>query len=223
LHRMSCRLVSCASKIWNLSPGSRLTGYAAQGRMRRVIDRGALADQAELETDDLRLVQLGPDQLDGSWAMVNDAEGRRLTGTHRDFTREEATTWLGTLPGRDDRADWAVLRRDDDRYLGEAVLNHLEPENACMNFRIALFGDDVLGKGLGTQATRAVVAYGFDVVGLHRIELGVYDFNPRAQRVYEKVGFRREGVRRDALCWDGEWHDEILMALLAPEHSEHPA
>jgi RimJ/RimL family protein N-acetyltransferase len=184
-----------------------------------MIDRTALGDQAVLETEDLRLEQLGPRHVEGSWAMLDDAEGKRLTGTHRDFTREEGAAWLERLDGRDDRADWAVVHADDDRFLGEVVLNHLDLHNACMNFRISLFGDGVLGKGFGTQATRAVVAYGFDVVGLRRIELGVYDFNVRARRAYEKVGFRREGVRRDALLWEGEWHDEILMALLAPEHA----
>lgn len=178
----------------------------------------ALANQKVLETDDLRLEQLGPDHSDGSWEMLsNDPEGKRLTGSHREFTREAAESWLAKLPGRDDRADWAVIRKADGRHLGEVVLNHLEPENACMGFRIALFGEGVLGQGYGTQATKAVVAYGFDVVGLHRIELGVYAFNPRARRAYEKAGFVREGVRRDALCWEGEWHDEILMAVLAPE------
>jgi RimJ/RimL family protein N-acetyltransferase len=185
-----------------------------------VIDQDALADQQALETDDLRLVQLGPDYLDRGWEMLsNDVEGKRLTGTHRDFTREEVASWLARLPGRDDRADWAVIRKADDRYLGEVVLNDLEIENRRMGFRIALFGDGALGRGYGTQATKAVVAYGFDVVGLHRIELGVYAFNPRAQRAYEKAGFTREGVRRDALCWEGEWHDEILMAVLASERT----
>jgi RimJ/RimL family protein N-acetyltransferase len=183
-----------------------------------VINRSALSDQAFLETDDLCLEQLGPSYHEGAWAMLQDTEGRRLTGTHRDFTQEQATTWLRQIVGRDDRADWAVIHRHDRRHIGEVVLNELDPDNACMNFRIALFGDGVLGKGFGTQATKAVVEYGFDQVGLHRIELGVYAFNGRAQRAYEKAGFRREGVRRDALHWDGEWHDEILMAILAPEH-----
>jgi RimJ/RimL family protein N-acetyltransferase len=183
-----------------------------------MIDRTALAQQADLETEDLRLERLGPEHADGVWAMLNDREGRRLTGTHRDFTREETIGWLRQIVGRDDRADWAVIRRRDDRHIGEAVLNVLDIDNACMNFRIALFGDGVLGRGLGTQATEAVVTYGFETVGLHRIELGVYDFNARARRCYEKVGFTCEGLRREALCWEGQWYDEILMSILASEH-----
>ena len=55
-----------------------------------------------------------------------------------------------------------------------------------------------------------MVEYGFDAVGSHRIELGGYAYNTHAQRVHDKVGFTREGVRRDALCRDGAWHDGDL-------------
>ena len=51
-------------------------------------------------------------------------------------------------------------------------------------------------------------------VGLHRLELQVYAFNPRAQRAYEKCGFRVEGRRRDALLWDGERVDVLDMGIL---------
>lgn len=54
----------------------------------------------------------------------------------------------------------------------------------------------------------------FDVVRVHRIELQVYDFNPRARHVYENLGFVLEGTRRDALRWDGQWIDCHLMGLL---------
>ena len=47
------------------------------------------------------------------------------------------------------------------------------------------------------------------------IELEVYDFNPRAQRVYEKCGFTVEGRARDALLWDGGWHDAVLMSIVS--------
>jgi len=52
---------------------------------------------------------------------------------------------------------------------------------------------------------------------LHRVSLGVYDFNPRAQRVYEKCGFRLEGRLRHAFRWEGQWHDELLMAILSSD------
>lgn len=77
------------------------------------------------------------------------------------------------------------------------------------------------GRGYGTEATRAVLDYAFDRIGVHRVELDVYSFNPRAQRSYEKAGFRYEGRQRHTLFWDGEWADSILMAVLSTD--ERPA
>ena len=57
----------------------------------------------------------------------------------------------------------------------------------------------------------------FSDLPVHRIQLEVYAFNPRAQHVYESVGFRREGILRDSLRWDDEFHDTIVMSILRPD------
>lgn len=177
----------------------------------------ALRDQATLTGAGIRLEPLRSEHFDGYWPMLTDPEGSRLTGTHAQFTVEQVQAWLGGAKDRHDRADWAIVDRADGTVLGEVVLNELDEDNASMAFRISLVGSRVYGRGYGTKATRLVVGYGLDVVGLHRIHLGVYDFNPRAQRVYEKCGFVKEGVARDTLHWDGDWHDEVLMSILATD------
>ncbi len=59
-----------------------------------------------------------------------------------------------------------------------------------------------------------MLRHAFETVGLHRVELEVYRFNPRARHVYEKAGFVLEGTKREGLLWDGEWVDVDLMAML---------
>ncbi len=177
---------------------------------------GLLCPPQTLRTDRLVLEPLGPQHLDGTWRGIQDPEGARLTGTHATFTREAVERWLGRIGSEPDRADWAVVRADTGEHVGEAVLNDLDLANECMNFRIALL-PHALSHGYGTEATRAVVDHGLAVLGLHRVELEVYAFNPRAQRVYEKCGFVVEGRRRDALLWDGTWHDAVTMAILATD------
>jgi RimJ/RimL family protein N-acetyltransferase len=61
---------------------------------------------------------------------------------------------------------------------------------------------------------RLMVNYGFKELNLHRIELDVFAFNTRAIRVYENIGFKREGLLRDTLFYDGEFHDTVLMSIL---------
>ena len=53
---------------------------------------------------------------------------------------------------------------------------------------------------------------------LHRIELEVYDFNPRAIHVYKKAGFIQEGIRRDVLLWDGKYQSAIVMSMLKSDY-----
>lgn len=182
-----------------------------------MIRSDAFRDQPILTGNRVRLEPLTTAHFAGYWLMLQDPEAGRLTGNHRMFSEQQIRGWLASRRQQHDRADWAIVRAGDGAFLGEAVLLNLDPRNESMDFRISLSGPAVFGHGYGTEATRLVVEYALDQVGLHRIGLEVYDFNPRAQRVYEKCGFVREGARRDALLWDGEWHDAIQMSILATD------
>ena len=71
--------------------------------------------------------------------------------------------------------------------------------------------------GLGTDAVRTLCRFGFDHLNLQRIELNVFETNPRAVRAYEKVGFVLEGTRRRAEFVRGHHVDSYLMGLLSEE------
>ncbi len=187
-----------------------------------MIQQQFLAKQATLSTARLRLEPLSEQHFAGIFAALQNPETNRLTGTHATFTPEVVKDFLTALPSRDDRADWAIIRQSDNVFLGEVVLNDLDTNNQSMNFRIALAHPAFFGQGYGTQATRAVIDYGLDMVQLHRISLGVFAFNPRAQRVYEKCGFVQEGIERHALLWDGQWVDQIIMSILASDARGQP-
>lgn len=146
--------------------------------------------------------------------MLADPEGNRLTATRATFSREQLERWYGTRGEQTDRVDFAVVENSTGRYVGEVVLNELDEDNRACGFRISLLGPRVFGRGYGTEATRLALSHAFDTVGVHRVELDVYAFNPRARRVYEKAGFVLEGTKRDALLWDGQWVDCHVMAML---------
>jgi len=154
-----------------------------------------------------------------------DPEVLRLTGAAH--TTEEANgrspvpddtmmAWYGTRRSAPDRLDLAIVDLATGNCVGEAVLNDYNPANASCNFR-TLIGPRGRDRGLGSEATKLIVDYGLTALRLHRIELTVYAFNPRARRVYEKAGFRVEGTARDALRFDGAWIDAIHMSILATD------
>ena len=75
------------------------------------------------------------------------------------------------------------------------------------------------GRGLGREVTRLVVSWGFERLGLHRIQLEVLAGNTRAISCYLACGFRQEGVRREAELYPDGWKDFILMGQLRSEHA----
>jgi len=153
------------------------------------------------------------------WDSMDNETTNRLTGTHGTFTREMIDGYVQRQVAADDesRISFIIAPLDDSRVLGEVVVNEIDMDNHCASIRIALFDEAEFGKGYGSEAMRLMVGHAFETRNLHRIELEVYAFNPRAIRAYEKVGFVREGVRRDALYWDGEYVDAIIMSILRNE------
>jgi RimJ/RimL family protein N-acetyltransferase len=175
-----------------------------------------------------RLVTLRPftrEDAVGMAAIMADPELIKFTGSATSSADAQAASsepdektyqWYGTRAAQDDRLDLAVVDNVSGELVGEVVLNLWDPEANSCNFR-TLFGPPGRGRGLGTEAAKLIVGYAFEQLGLHRIGLDVFAFNPRAKRAYEKVGFVVEGVRRDAFRFDGQYTDEIMMAILANE------
>ncbi|MYT30150.1 MULTISPECIES: GNAT family protein [unclassified Streptomyces] len=180
-----------------------------------MIDATALAEKPVLEGDRIRLVPLSERHADAFHATFQDPETRRLTGTHHDWTRAEIGAWVAQCAERTDRLDLAIEDRETGAYLGELALSSIDRDNAHGSFRIALV-PAATGRGLGPEAIRLLLGHAFDRVGLHRVQLEVYSYNERARRAYEACGFALEGRMREALYWDGAWHDVLLMAALRP-------
>jgi [ribosomal protein S5]-alanine N-acetyltransferase len=75
------------------------------------------------------------------------------------------------------------------------------------------------GKGIGSEAMRLMVEYGFRRLNLHRIYLAVFVENEAGVRLYEKVGFKVEGRFRDDMFQDGQYKDRLWMGLLRTEYN----
>ncbi|MER5377607.1 GNAT family protein [Streptomyces sp. NPDC002553] len=151
------------------------------------------------------------------WEIIGDPEVVRFTfPASGDLTLDRVRSWYATRSAQPDRLDLAVTDRASGRLVGEVVLHDWDPDARACTFR-TLIGPEGRGRGLGTEATRLIVGHAFERLGLHRVQLELYGDNARARRVYEKVGFTVEGVRREAAFRGGKWVDEVLMALLDRE------
>ncbi len=167
------------------------------------------------EGPNVQLRFLMPDDAKAMFDSLSDEESMRLTGTREAFTLEQVETHCSQIETADDRVDFGILA--NGRLIGEVVFNHIDKTNRCASLRTAIWYRDMRNRGYGGEALALALEYGFETLELNRVELEVYAFNPRARHVYEKLGFVPEGVRREALWWDGQPVDAITMGLLRPE------
>lgn len=145
-----------------------------------------------------------------------DKEVARLTGCREVFTKEEVFSFFETSI-QDDNYYLFLVLEPDGQIMGEAVINEMDFKLRCANFRIALFRSSKRGKGIGTWVVETIRDFAFEELKLHRLELNVFSYNPRAERVYLKAGFKREGILRDAVLDGNAYADDILMSILEDE------
>lgn len=130
---------------------------------------------------------------------------------------EDETEWFEERKKRKENFLFAILTLAENKLIGNCGLHNVDLKNRSAVFGILIGDKNYWDKGYGTDATRTILRYGFEQLGLNRVELWVFAFNPRAIRAYEKAGFRREGVRRQGLYRNGAFHDEIMMGILREE------
>lgn len=135
-------------------------------------------------------------------------------------TAAQVAAWFErrTGPQRDPSyAIFTVYERATWRPIGNAALQDVNHRNRTAEFGIFLGEPDSRGKGLGTEATRLMLDFAFGALGLHSVMLRVYAYNLAALRLYERVGFREFGRRRQCQWMGDRLWDVVYMECLAEE------
>lgn len=105
----------------------------------------------------------------------------------------------------------------ESTLVGACSLQQIDPRNRHAELSIFMLNTAVRGQGYGTEATRLLLNYAFEVIRLDKVYLGVYEFNEAGLRAYEKAGFRYEGRLKQMLYYEGRYHDEWSMRMLRSE------
>ena len=167
----------------------------------------------------VRLRALGRDDLETLRGFVNDPEVMRFSNVYRPISEVEQVAWWERT-ARDSSCVWFGIedvRGGTAKLVGTCCLVELDWVSRKAELRVRIGDRGVWGQGLGTEACALLVAFAFDDLNLGRIWLRVLDSNPRAIRVYEKLGFVVEGTLRRSAYVDGAHRDTIVMGLLRGE------
>jgi RimJ/RimL family protein N-acetyltransferase len=169
-----------------------------------------------------RQVKLRNQELDDTEAMYrywNDLEVKQFSSTALPHSREEIQerikkSWEFRKKGTD---FYFAVTTLDDEFLGTCGLHIQRQISRSADLGVFIMDKSQWDRGYGTDIIEVLCGIAFQILNLQRLELEVYDFNTRAIRVYEKIGFRPIGTRRRAYYMLGKYVDALLMDLLKEE------
>ncbi len=137
-----------------------------------------------------------------------------------DFTPEGHLRWLHEVVETGRAAQMMICEEGSGRALGSVYIRDIDHTHHKGEYGIFLGTEEARGRGIGTEAAKLMIAYGFEKLHLHRIYLRALAGNTRAIRSYEKAGFVKEGFLKDDVYIHGTYQDIVWMAIVREDTHE---
>lgn len=135
----------------------------------------------------------------------------------RPFTVQGHTSWLNNMVKPGKVVQFIIYDKVENIPVGSVFLRDIDHTDKKAEYGIFIGEDAARGKGIGTNAAKAIVQYGFLHLKLHKIFLRVLAENKGAIKSYQKAGFTQEAYLKDEVLINGEYRDIILMAVINSE------
>ena len=170
-----------------------------------------------LETPRLIFRPLTAADADGPYpGWLNDAETCAGNSHHvYPYTREQALEYIASVRGSKSSLVLAVTLKEDGRHVGNVSLQQIHPIHRSAELAILIGDAACRGKGIGLEASEAIIRHGFRTLNLRRVSFGTFEDNSGMRGIAAKLGFQQEGVLRQAVFKNGRYVDVILYGLLA--------
>lgn len=146
----------------------------------------------------------------------NDPDLRRRTREFRLLSLENQERWFKGLHDDRNTIMFAVLN-EKRNLIGVVGLTYIDWKNRRAEVSIYIGEKTVQGQGYGLDALRTITRYGFHEANLHKLYAEIFAFNEPSVRLFEKVGFKRDGVKREDQYVDGKYWDTFVYSILARE------
>jgi RimJ/RimL family protein N-acetyltransferase len=150
----------------------------------------------------------------------NNAEIRDTLFLFNPLTQSDAKSKIDEWLSKSENKLFTICERKTDIPIGITGLFRVDHISRAATFFIAIYNPEFWSKGYGSEATKLVIKYSFDILNLNRIQLHVAKSNIKGVRAYEKNGFTIEGTLREAMYHNNEYIDFYVMSILRNEFYE---
>lgn len=119
------------------------------------------------------------------------------------------------------KIDYTIVDKDTGKPIGRVFISRIDPHSDSLDITKIYIGEaDYRGKGVAREVMEEILKYCFMFMHMERVTLDYYNGNDRASSLYEKMGFKNEGVARNSTKKDGKYYDLNLMSMLRSEFFE---
>ena len=172
-----------------------------------------------LENDRVYLSPIGAEDIAFFIESMNDEDVRVLARSRRDVMNEvNAKEMVENL--QKDEEGFIIRRKDDDERIGYGLIVDHDKYNRQASLALVIGKKENRGIGFGGEAIKLLMKHAFIDLNLESLYLSVYEYNKPAMRLYEKVGFKFVGKRRNAVIVGNRRCDEVLMDMVSDEYFE---
>ncbi len=147
----------------------------------------------------------------------NDPEVTQTLLIHRPVNVAHEEEFIQKAYTSDTDLNLGIVAVATEKLIGTTALHRIESRHRHASFGLAIGEKGEWGKGYGTEAARLLLDHAFLTLNLNRVWLHVFEYNHRGLAVYERVGFRREGILRQDCFRAGKYWDTIVMGILREE------
>lgn len=175
-----------------------------------------------LETERLILRRINPSDIEDvyDYARRYEVSEFLLWYPHDEITfTKRYLKIVDTQYKRGEFYDWAVVNKADGRMIGTAGFPRFNLFNNSAEISYVL-NSKYWGRGLAAEAARAVITFGFEALGLHRIEARYMVGNIGSKRITEKCGMREEGILRESVYAKGKYVDVAVASILYDDYKK---
>ena len=129
------------------------------------------------------------------------------------FTKEIHENWMKTKVASGEVIQYIIVEKVNDRPIGSVYFRDIDQNFRSAEYGIFIGEDDAIGKGYGKDVAIHFTQFGFEKLGLHRIQLRVIEENEIACRSYLSAGFQKEGLFHDMVYLDNRYKNVVFMAM----------
>lgn len=151
---------------------------------------------------------------------MNDPEITELLGTRLPISQSEQKQWYEhTINDKSKKK--MIIENVGGEPIGQISLMNIDQRNQSVEIGITIGDKSYWGQGMGYDAMFTLLGFVFHEWRFHRVYLHVASFNERAIKLYEKLGFKKDGILRDNIYTRNRYYDSLVMSILKPEFDDH--